>query len=129
MEKGSWLKVSFVRRVKPGICDLTMSNMLPFSDTTDQYSSRKLLASMSRSCMKHQLVLSALDLLTKLLFISAKQNRSLMLQCNYNKPICNSQRKSTPPYSNLLVKPRFFFRFLKGNVFIHFERQNAFQNV
>ena len=34
----------------------------------------------------------------------------------------------TRPYLNLLVKPRIFSGFLKKNVFMYFERQNAFQN-
>ena len=36
----------------------------------------------------------------------------------------------TRPYLNLLVKPRTFFRF-SGKIynFMHFERQNAFQNA
>ena len=35
-----------------------------------------------------------------------------------------------PPYLNLLVKPRIFFRFSgKKYNFMHFERRNAFQNA
>ena len=36
----------------------------------------------------------------------------------------------TRPYLNLLVKPGIFFRFSeKKKIFMHFERQNAFQNA
>ena len=37
----------------------------------------------------------------------------------------------TRPYLNLLMKPRFFFRFSgkKKHYFMHFERRNAFQNA
>ena len=37
--------------------------------------------------------------------------------------------KVTRPYLNLLVKPRIFYGFLEKYNFMHFERQNAFQNA
>ena len=66
----------------------------------------------------------------------------LGLHCSQRYTLMRFQYKSIRPnpkisvfsvtrsYLNLLVKPRIFFRF-SGKIynFMHFERQNAFQNV
>ena len=48
-----------------------------------------------------------------------------MIRLNKKIPVF----RVTQPYLNLLAKPRFFSGCLEKHNFMHFERQNAFQNA